>query len=186
MSEFLPKSYEAPVGSNDYLKLQEGDNRLRVLSPAVIGWEGWKDNKPFRREGIEKNIEDDEVDIDEKFTKKPKINHFWAFLVWDYADEKIKLFTLTQKTVMKAIDGLVNDSDWGNPMEYDISIDKIVNGNRTSYEVKPYPPKKLSSDISDALDATELNPQDVFKVDADAEAERNFSKTGRPSSRRGR
>lgn len=160
---FLPKKYKAPAGSSDFMKLQDGENKIRIMSDAVIGWEGWKNDKPFRREGIEKNIEDDEVDIDQKYSKKPKISHIWAFIVWDYESESIKLFTLTQKTIMKSIDSLVNDDDWGDPKEYDIGINKIVKGGRTSYEIKPYPPKKLSSDIIKAFKDTEIDIQSIFK-----------------------
>lgn len=165
---FLPKNYSAPTGSSDYMKFQEGENRIRILTDAVIGWEGWKDNKPFRRKGIEKNIEDSEVDMDQKY-KKPKINHFWAMVVWDYAEKKLKILTITQKSVMKAIDGLVNDSDWGDPKEYDISIAKIITGPRTAYAVKAYPPKKVSADIASAFKTNEIDLEKIFGDSSDAE-----------------
>lgn len=166
---FLPKNYETPAGSSNFFKLEEGDNRFRIMSEAVVGWEGWKDNKPFRRKGVEKNIEDNEVDIDQKFSKKPKINHFWAFIVWDYEAKVLKMFTLTQKTIMKAIDGLVNDEDWGDPKNYDISIEKTVKGQRTTYSVKAYPPKKVAKELSDAMRDTELDVEDVFRETDDEE-----------------
>lgn len=168
-SSFLPKNYKAPAGSSDYFTLQEGENRIRIISDAVIGWEGWKDNKPFRREGIEKNIEDDEVDIDQKYSKKPKVGPFWGFLVYDFEGEAVKIFTLTQKTIMKAIEGLVNDKDWGDPTAYDISIEKTVKGQRTSYSVKAYPPKKLDKDVVAAIKSTELDVQNVFRDDSEEE-----------------
>lgn len=161
---FLPKGYQAPAGTTDYMKLEEGSNRLRILSDeATIGWEGWKDGKPFRREGIEKNIEDDEVDTDSKYGKaKPKINHFWAFLVWDYATKQIKILEITQKTVMKALEKLADDSDWGNPTAYDLNIEREKNGERTTYSVTSYPPKKITPDVAAAFKDTELDPKDLF------------------------
>lgn len=161
---FLPKDYKAPAGSSDYMKFSEGDNRFRILSDeAVIGWEGWKTNKPFRRKGIEKNIEDHEVDTDSTYGKaKPKINHFWAFLVWDYADKQIKILSLTQKMVMKSLEGLANDPDWGNPTEYDINVKREEKGGRTSYSVTSYPPKKVTAEVSKALEASTINLDDLF------------------------
>lgn len=159
---FLPNKYEAPAGSSDFFKLDEGVNKVRIMSDALIGWEGWKNDKPFRREGIEKNIEDDEVDIDQKFTKKPKIDHIWAFTIWDYETSSVKVFTLKQKTIMKAIDSLVNDDDWGDPKNYDLGIEKTVNGSKTTYSVKPYPPKKLDKKILDAVKASTVDAQMVF------------------------
>lgn len=167
---FLPKNYKAPAGSNDYLTLEEGDNRVRIITDAVIGWEGWKDNKPFRREGIEKNIEDNEVDIDQKYGGKPKVGPFWGFLVYDYASEAVKIYTLTQKTIMKAIQGLVDDEDWGDPKGYDIGIEKTVKGGKTSYSVKPYPPSKMKKEAVDKIKGTELDIQNVFREDEDEDS----------------
>lgn len=145
------------------MKFSEGDNRFRVLSEARVGWEGWKDSKPFRREGTDKNIEDHEVDTDSKFGKaKPKINHFWAFIVWDYTDKQVKLLTLTQKTVRTAIEGLVADPDWGDPMAYDINVKREEKGGRTSYSVTSYPPKKLTKEVEEALASTEINLDSLF------------------------
>lgn len=167
----LPKNYKAPAGSSDFFQLQEGMNRIRIMTAIEVGWEGWKDNKPFRRKGEEKNIEDDEVDIDQKYSKKPKINHVWAMVVWDYESESLKLFTMTQKTVMKKIDGLENDEDWGDSRNYDIGIEKIVKGGRTSYEVTSYPPKALAKEIASEFKKTELDVDSVFREADDSDEE---------------
>ena len=47
-SEFLPEGYEAPQGTGNYMKLQSGENKFRILSKPIIGWLDWKDNKPHR------------------------------------------------------------------------------------------------------------------------------------------
>lgn len=173
---FLPKDYETPAGSSDFFKLQEGKNRIRIMSDALVGWEGWRDGKPFRRQGAEQNIDVKEVDIDEKY-KKPKINHIWAFLVWDYESESLKYFTLTQKTIMKAIDSLVNDEDWGDPKGYDIGIEKIKKGPRTSYSVTSYPHKKVLPEITEAMETTELDAEKIFRESND-DAEDEFNNFG--------
>ena len=180
--QFLPSGYEAPAGTSDYMKFSDGDNRFRILSEeAMIGWEGWKDGKPFRREGIEKNIEDDEVDLDDKYGKaKPKINHFWAFLVYDYADKAVKILTITQKTIMKSIQGLADDQDWGNPTGYDLNVKREDKGGRISYAVTSYPPKKISKDIEVAVAASEINVADLFED----EMETTFRKTPSRGSKR--
>lgn len=164
MSKFLPKGYVAPAGSNSFMKFEEGENRFRIMSPeAVIGWEGWVDGKPFRREGIEKNIEDNEVDTDNKFGKdKPKIDHFWAFVVWDYADDSLKILEIKQKTIMAKIQAHAEDEDWGDPTGYDISVTRETKGTRTSYDVKMYPPKKVSKEMETAYKETELDPRSLF------------------------
>ncbi len=179
---FLPKDYKAPTGTNEFMKLAEGSNRFRILTPAVIGWEGWKDGKPFRRSGIDQNITEDEVSIDEKYGK-PKINHFWAFTVFDYTDKKVKLYEITQKTIMKAIQAIVEDEDWGNPEEYDIAIEKAVKGEKTSYTVKPYPHKPISKEIKDAFEASSVDPESLFK-DAENDEEFNNYGTGKKATKK--
>ena len=166
---FLPNNYKLPETSNSFLKLQDGENRIRILSDARVGYEGWKDSKPFRREEIVCSITPDEVDIDEKYSGKPKINLFWAFIIWDYTDKAIKIATITQKTVLKAIEQLANDEDWGDPKEYDIAINKVKNGERTTYTVSPKPAKKLTKEIEDALEASELSIDSIFKAKEDDE-----------------
>lgn len=170
MKKFLPENYKAPTGSSNFMKFQEGENRFRIMSPeATIGWEGWVDGKPFRREGAEKNINDDEVDIDPKY-KKPKINHFWAFVVYDYADKKVKILEITQKTVMKSIEALVNDDDWGDPINYDISVARAKKGDRTTYSVKSYPPKAIAKEIKTLYSESEIDARDLFKTEDDIDA----------------
>lgn len=167
---FLPKNYKAPAGSGNFMKFQDGENRFRILSEAKIGWEGWKDGQPFRREGIERNINDDEVDTDSKYGKpKPKINHFWAFMVYDYTDKKIKILSLTQKTIMKGIEALVNDADWGDPVKYDISVAKTKKGERTTYSIKSYPPKPIAKEVIALQKESELDIEDLFRDKADDE-----------------
>lgn len=163
------------------MKFDEGENRFRILTDARIGWEGWKDGSPFRREGVDCNIEEDEVDIDEKYDK-PKINHFWAFSVFDYADKKIKILTLTQKTVMKAIQGLVDDPDWGDPQKYDISVEKIKKGQKTSYSVKSYPHKALPKDIAKLVSESKIDLDSLFREPGEEE-EDDFTKKQRKAAR---
>lgn len=157
---FLPKDYEYKESGSDFYKLVEGDNKFRVLTPAVVGVEGWKDNKPFRRGGPDATIDESEVDIDQKYNK-PKINSFWAFMVWSYRDGKPMLLQLNQKTIQKSILKLTEDDDWGSPMEYDINVIRSEDGGRVSYTVTPTPPKPLKADVQKAVDAA----KDSFDVE---------------------
>src|SRR5690606_20654859 len=91
--EFLPEGYEAPQGTGNYMKLQSGENKFRILSKPIIGWLDWKDNKPYRfriKERPEKPMGD-----------KP-VRHFWAFIVWNYNAEAVQILEITQATIQKA------------------------------------------------------------------------------------
>lgn len=152
VSTFLPKDYELKETGSDFMKFEDGDNKFRILTDAVIGVEGWKDNKPFRRGGADATITPDEVDIDQKYGK-PKINSFWAFYVYSYPDEKIMLLQINQKTIQKAIMGYATDEDWGHPSGYDLTVTRTDTGGKVSYSVKPSPAKPLAKAVQAQVDA---------------------------------
>ena len=138
---FLPDNYESPKGtSENYMKLQEGENRLRILSAPVIGWEDWtEDKKPVRFAYANKPA----APID---SKKP-IKHFWAMIVFNYGEKKVQILHVTQATIRKAIEKLCKDSDWGAPYHYDIKVTKEGEGKDTEYHISPVSHKPVSDDI---------------------------------------
>jgi hypothetical protein len=140
-NDFLPNDYEAPQGGGNYLKLQKGDNKFRVLSKPIIGWVDWKDQKPFRFPMKQKP--------EKPLTDKP-IKHFWAFLVYDYADSQVKIIEITQATIQKSIADLSKDEEWGAPFEYDIKISKKGEDLKTEYSVTPSPKKPLTAEQKQA------------------------------------
>jgi len=162
-TSFYPKEYKTPEAGSNFLNLVEGDNKVRLLTEPVIGWEGWKDNKPFRRLGFEQNIEENEVDMDQKYGK-PKINHFNAFMVFDYKQAKVLMLQINQKTIQKAIRALSENEDWGSPVEYDLTITRTEDGGRTAYSVTPSPLKALKADVQKIVDAADVSQEAVIKA----------------------
>ena len=158
MTNFFPnEDYKLPVSSN-YMRFLEGENTFRVLSSAIVGWEYWTtDNKPVRSqeppEGIPDNI---------KYEKdgKYRINHFWAFVVWNYEARKIQILQLTQKSIMEVIEGLVKNPKWGHPQGYDITITRSGSGFDTKYSTIPNPKEPIDDFI--------LSENEEMKINLDA------------------
>lgn len=140
---FLPENYTAPKSNSGYLKIQEGETRIRILSRPIIGWEDWDNKKPIRFRFEAKP--DSPVD-----PKKP-VRHFWSMLVWSYNEEQIQILHLTQRSIQNKIQSLSNDKDWGEPYFYDIKIIKEGQGIDTEYDVNPLPHKELSPEIEQAF-----------------------------------
>lgn len=140
-NDFLPEQYDVPKGSN-YLKLKDGENRFRIMSKPIIGWQDWKDKKPIRFRMSEKP----KSSID---PKKP-IKHFWAFVVFDYADKAVKILELTQKTIQEAIQNYSRDEEWGSPLNYDLKITRRGSGMETEYSTIASPAKPASEEIKQA------------------------------------
>lgn len=153
--DFLPENYEAPKTSNNYLKLQEGDNKIRILSRPVVGYEDWVENKPIRYSMNDKPMRPHD-------SKKP-IRHFWAMIVWDYVDSKIKILHITQATIRSTIEALARNTDWGVPYAYDITISKKGNDLKSEYSVTPSPKKNVSNEIINEFKNKPINLNALFR-----------------------
>lgn len=126
-------------GASSYMKLQDGDNEVRIISKPIFGWIGWEDKKPQRT-----LLADGPPDVTINEPKdKPK--KFMACLVIDLADDEIKIMELTQQSIIKAILALDKNAKWGKPYGYNLSINKTGANLTTKYVVTPNPKTPVSS-----------------------------------------
>ena len=151
---FLPENYKSPVSSNNYLKMNEGENRIRILSQPIMGWEDWQDNKPVRYRLENKPAKP--VD-----PAKP-VRYFWAFIVHNVIEDQVQIMQITQNTIIKSIESLCNDADWGNPYHYDIKIKKSGKGMETQYVTSPVPHKPVDEHVIDLFNSKPCNLDALF------------------------
>lgn len=142
---FLDDKYEVPNKASNYMKFQDGENRFRFLSSPILGWEAWIDTPEGGRKPLRKKM-------DEKFTTDEvddpsQIKHFWAAVVWNYAEEKVQILEITQKGIQKTLRALAKDQDWGSPLEYDIVVTREGKELNTTYQVNPKPAKPVSDNV---------------------------------------
>jgi hypothetical protein len=152
-NNFLPPDYDVPTMSN-WMKFEDGENRFRILSTPIIGWEDWDDKKPIRFHMDSKP--DEPIDFE-----KP-IKHFWAMVVWNYNKNKLQVLEITQNGVQKKLKALAKDADWGPPFDYDIKVTRSGSGLKTEYEVNPVPHKPVAQEISDQYANTKINLDAMF------------------------
>lgn len=161
MSRFLDENYEVPELPSNYMKLEDGENKIRIMDKPVMGYEYWKTNKDKSRTPVRvrmgEPIPADEIEENET------IKHFWAMPVYNYKDERIQLLEITQKSILKAIRILERSKDWGNPLEYDLLIVKEGQKLETKYTVQPVPPKKLDPAIIQLYKDMEINLEELFE-----------------------
>lgn len=149
---FLPSNYERPITNSNYYKLQNGDNRFRILGSAIVGYEYWTpDKKPVRSHDKPTPTNDTPV------------RHFWAFPVWDYKSKNVKVCEITQATIQGAIEDLAHDENWGDPTGYDLIIKKTGEKMETEYSVVPVPPKPLHPDIAKLYAEANINLDVLFE-----------------------
>lgn len=82
--DFLPSNYEPPkAASGLFLRLLNGENRLRILDKPQLGYQYWNENNKCVR--LRDLPAATPADIRRKDGAPEKIKHFWAMPVWNYA-----------------------------------------------------------------------------------------------------
>jgi hypothetical protein len=108
---------------------------------------GTTDRKPARSRELWNTIPAD-ADISGKNGWDPK--HFWAMIVYNYDTKSIQIWQPTQKTILTALQQLVENDDWGDPRGYNITINRSGDGLETEYAVQPSPHTELAPAIVQA------------------------------------
>lgn len=157
----FPEGYKVPSKSSQYYKFTEGDNKVRILGPAVVGWEGWVNNTPFRRPGQECNITPNEVSIDEK-TGRPKIKPFAAFPIWSYNDKAVKILSVTQVSILEAIENYEAQEEYGDARGYDLNIKRAKENGPNMYSVMALPPKPVDKKFIQAYEESDIDMKKIF------------------------
>ena len=177
MNDFLPKGTSIPKGESNYMRLSEAENKFRVLSSAVVGYELWVEGKPLRMRVNEFTSEQLAKADMNKFTGKRKTpQYFWSFVVYNYQTQKIEILEVTQVTVMRGIEDFLNDSDYGDPKTYDLTVIRDEAGDRVEYRVKAKPPKKLDEGITKAYEDMNINLNALF------DGTNPFAENGKPKA----
>lgn len=162
MNDFLPDKYEVPASSGRYMKLQQGENRFRILGSPILGNEYWTEQNG-KKSPVRKRMGEKIVTADLEESDGRAIKHFWAMPVWSYRDNSVQILEITQKGLQKAVKELASDEDWGNPRDYDLSVLRQGEGMETEYSVVPKPKKKLEEA---ALNAWKETQADGFNLEA--------------------
>ena len=163
-----------------YTRFEDGENRLRVLSTAIVGWEYWTDDEEGGRKPNRVRTFDELPDEVKEATGRERAKHFWAFVVYNYNDKALQILELTQRSIMKAFEGLDQSKSWGDVREYDLVVKRTKTGPKdrdVEYGVMPEPKKALSKEIKEeferiAVDLTKLyDGDDPFIESGEALAE---------------
>lgn len=128
-------------------KLEEGkEHRFRFFGTGITGFETWTtDNKPVRfREKPEASDLPENVRLD---NGSPTIKRFISGLVYDYQAEQFKILNITQKTLMNDLFKYIKDSDYGDPVNYDVKLTRKGSGMNTEYDLVAAPPKDPAKSI---------------------------------------
>lgn len=124
--------------AGDFMKLTEGDNRFRVLEKPIQGIEIWVHTedgkkKPTRLRDNDPIIDEGNFVIDQN--SRPQIKDFLAMPVYNYNLKAIQILTITQKSILSALNGYRN-SKWGELTGYPVVISRTgTTLDNTEYSV---------------------------------------------------
>lgn len=157
---FLQPGYEIPKKPSKYMKFQKGGNRFRILSDAITGWEYWnKENKPQRSP---EPYETTPQDIKTEAGLPTDIKHFWAFVIWNYAESNIQILQLTQTSIMDEIKAgieLRNGKATGN----DIGVQAKGDGFERKYTVQFADPSPVPAEAEVAFKAQKIDLTALYR-----------------------
>ena len=143
---FVPEDVMG-AGESAFLNLKNSDEvKFRIISMPVIGWVAWDEDEEGNKKPTRTAI-DDQPDMD-AYDEDNQPRKFMALIVIDRNDEdKKKVLELTQQSIIKAINALSSNPDWGKPFSYDINVVKKGEGLKTRYTVTPSPKKPLAKNV---------------------------------------
>ena len=157
---FLPTDYKIPETSN-YMKLEQGANRFRIMSSAIVGYIYWNtDDKPVRLTTAPTEMPADTKPDKGGEKKMPK--PFWAFTVYNYEAKRIQVLELTQKSIMKGIKSKLDNEAWGDVKTYDLVITREGMGLDTEYDVDPNPKTEITPEMQKMRDETPVDLEKLY------------------------
>lgn len=141
----FPENYKQPEAVSNYLKFKKDwDTEFRILSDSIIGWVYFNlENKPVRT----KEFPDDwklQAKVNEKSNKQDSPKHFRAFQVRDYANNRICILEITQKSIQNDIMAYYKNTKRGDPKEYDLTVTRVGEWLETKYTVIANPKTPLT------------------------------------------
>lgn len=150
---FFPDEVQVDTPSH-YTKLKKGITTLRILDSAFFFLETWLENDDGSR--APKRFElGSEVDSSE--LGPDGVKTVMAVPVYNYGEESVQIWTVPQKTIMKAIKAYTENEKYGDPTGYDLNIDRTGEGKKTRYSVIADPSEDLSDEVKEAWDKVEID-----------------------------
>ncbi len=151
-------------------KLGDGESvRVAILSEEPLEtWTVWAENaegskKPFRftdepsPSDIKAELGDwvQRMNYEGSELERPKFSI--SFYCFDYTDEKVKVFEIGQKTLLKELDGISQSEDYQDLHAWDMVFSRKGTKMATEYKILPGPRKKGSQEVIDAAWAEAQN-----------------------------
>jgi len=142
----IPDNFEPQASKSNYVRITPGKHRLRVLDSAISGYVFWENTPDGGRKPT--RVRDGEpVPMDHA----EDVKKFLALPVWNYTEQKVQIWEITQASIQKELKAYDKDKDWGSLLEYDIEVERVgTDKMSTKYRTSPKPKAPLEADVVEA------------------------------------
>lgn len=167
---FTPDKFaESQVGN--YMKFEDGQNRIRILEKPITGYVYWEDaegNLVPKNEMAGKGGKPVRVKSWEGLTNAQRgaMKGFAAMVVWNYKAERIQILEVKQVGIMNALEALSLSKSWGDITTFDIVITKTrtgINPTDVEYSVMPEPKEPVSKEIKEAYKEAHIDLEALYR-----------------------
>jgi len=167
---FTPDKFaESQVGN--YMKFEDGQNRIRILEKPITGYVYWEDaegNLVPKNEMAGKGGKPVRVKSWEGLTNAQRgaMKGFAAMVVWNYQAERIQILEVKQVGIMNALEALSLSKSWGDVTSFDIVITKTrtgINPTDVEYSVMPEPKEPVSKEIKEAYKEAHIDLEALYR-----------------------
>ena len=153
---FLPNDfkYTEPTPPSKYFqKIPEGETTIRILDKAQLGWQGWKDayKEDSTKISSPVRIKDNKADsfpMDQFDEEIRDVKFIWAMPIYNFSEKCIQVWAIPQASIRQAIMSLNRKEKWGDPVNYNIVIERTGKDMATKYTVSPEPKEELEAFIN--------------------------------------
>ncbi len=154
-------SADSGTTKSNFMRLEEGENLVRVMGNPVQFYIHWVVTPDGSRRKVNSPVDSPELIRrleDSGFKRQAR----WLVKVLDRTDDEFRVLEVGPQ-IYNGIKSLYNNSRWGKVTQYDLSINKGPKGTQPLYGVTPNPKEALSSDFKTKF--VEFNDRvDVDKV----------------------
>ncbi len=167
---YYSEDYEVPAAGGAYMKFEQGENRIRVLSKPIVGAEYWVDADGVPRPRNSKPATGDSpvrVKAGEKVPNGAVARFFNAMVVYNYKAKEVQILEITQKGILSNLLKLDRNPKWGDLRTYDIVIEREGEGLDTSYAVLPEPKTDIDAGIVQLYKDLGIKLDEMFKPGGD-------------------
>lgn len=150
-------SYNIPGGDSSFLKIETGENRLRLCSKPteLISHQTSAEGAKFATTPCQ----GENCELCKQGKKK---NYKYAYIVLNRKDGKVYLYE-APITVFRQIAAYATNEEYGDPQEYDITIKREGEKPNVTYTVMASPKKaKLTTEEQELVFATEISVDKAY------------------------